>query len=984
MTNPTPETLADHWMQRCYTDLTARLTQGEVRRAYGRDTEVAELLRLLASPLPRHPVLLGRSGVGKSALAMEAARLIHDGSCPPSLRGLRLLSTSPRQMMGAFPPGNGWQSSFSELWEQLQADGPFLLLLHNAHEAVGMGARDSEDPDLASALTESIMGSASDVNVRILAEARGDRWGYLSSTVVNYTRLFVPFRLEEPEDAALMAVLESACRDLEGEHSVLVTAAARQRAVDLTRRYVVNAAMPGKALALLEETMAAQSSDGAALPEIDSHDVTARFANQTGLPMVLLDERELWDEGAVRSYFQERVLGQELAVEAVLQRLSLLKAGIHDPNRPLGVFLFIGPTGVGKTELTKTLARFLFGKEERLVRINMADYSEYWQFTQLFGSPDPDAPIEVQRGQLTTRLGDQSFTVLLLDEFEKAYPNIFQRFLQLFDEGVLINGAGEEVNLRNSIIILTSNLAADMRQQALGFLSAQASETMEQRVMRTAEEYFTPEFVNRIDQIVFFHPLSRATMRRIGFRELQRLFQREGILRREIQIEWDDNVVDWIVARGYSERFGARYLRRQIEKSISYPIAKALVSQRVEPGSLLRVYVRGGENGQIEAVAMPSKEALALGEATVGLSNQRPVTLDEIKADLPTLRARVERAAEIHRLEPLRARRDELLAAISRPDFWDQPEGSQRHLQELGTLSARVELIESLMRAVEEADDLLQNLWGRSDRGKIAALGRLYSQLTRDLDRAELDLSFVDAFDPMDAWLTVQAGGEVGGDGGKWAAEMVKMYLAWAKGRGFEAAVVDESVTSDGRTLLYARLRFNGHGAFALLRGENGVHRLVEAAGDRGHAIHHARVSVWPQAEDEQRPLVLADLTLEGRAISEKGQFLKRLRSRVTVTHRPSGHQLESATEGSLHETEAMALALLRGWLVAQANGLEAAPGSAPWGDVVRTYQRHREQGVRDLRTGTVIRSIRHVLSGRLDPFLMAALAQRAQATSSQ
>jgi ATP-dependent Clp protease ATP-binding subunit ClpC len=567
------------WLARCFTELTPQVVQ-TVRRAYGREAEATEVLQLLASPLPRHPVLLGRSGVGKTAVAQEVALRVQRGACPEALRGLRVLATSPRQLLAGLPPGDGWRSALPQLWEHMRTIGPVLILLQQAHEAAGAGRRGSDETDLAGSLTALLGagGPADRANVRVLAEAPADRWSHLSASVVLYTNLFVPLTLAEPEGEALQAVIDAACNDLEVEHEVIVTPAARQQAVELTRRYVVNAAFPGKALALLEETMA-----GAGRESVEPVQVTARFAQRTGLPFILLDENEVWPEEAVRAQFQRRVLGQELAVEAILQRLSLLKAGIHDPNRPLGVFLFVGPTGVGKTELAKALAHFLFGRDDRLVRINMADYSESWQFSQLFGDPDPDEPIEVQRGQLTTRLGEQSFTVLLLDEFEKAFFNIYQRFLQLFDEGVLINGAGEEVNLRNSIIILTSNLAANQPPKGLIGFSPGAPETLEERVLRTAEEFFTPEFVNRIDQVVFFQPLSRATVRRIAFRELENMFQREGIVRRQVQIELEDRVVDWVLEQGYSARFGARYLRRQIEKSISYPIARALIAQPVRP-----------------------------------------------------------------------------------------------------------------------------------------------------------------------------------------------------------------------------------------------------------------------------------------------------------------------------------------------------------------------------------------------------------------
>ena len=963
--------LMEERLRRMFTDLQPRLERGEMRRAYGRDAEIGEVLRLLQSPLPRHPVLLGRSGVGKTALMYQIADLVRRGDCPEPLRGMRLLQTSPRQLLGALPAGEAAMAALRELWSTFREGGPALVLLQNAQEA-------ADYPELAATLAD-LFDDPGEAPIRILAEARADRWSHLQTKVTAYTRVFVPVSLREIEDEALDALLRAACADLEAEYGVAVAASARERAVDLTQRYIPTRAQPGKAFQLLEETLATRAGAGDGLAEIGAREVTERFSTTTQLPMMLLDDAVLWDEEAVRGHLQGRVLGQELAVEATLQRLSLLKAGIHDPRRPLGVFFFLGPTGVGKTELAKALASFLFGRDDQLVRLNMTDYSEPWQFSELFGVADPDEPIEQQRGQLAVRLGDQLFTVLLLDEFEKAHANIFQRFLQLFDEGILINGAGEEVNVRNSIIILTSNLASSGGAiEDWGFARATGGETLEQRVMRSAESFFAPEFLNRIDGVVFFHPLDRATVRRIAFRELNDLFRREGLARRGIRLEWDDSVVDWILDRGYSERYGARFLRRQIEKSVSYSLARALITQPVPRGSHVRIYVMGGPRGQIKAkVLPPDAEVLAGNVAIDAETRRRVVDIAGIKAALPELRARVERVAGAHASPAMRAERDHLLEALGRPDFWDDVERGRRQMQALGALSARIELVDALRQLLDDIEVLVPEIYGASDHGKIAAVARVHGELQTNLDRAELDLHFVDDWDPLDAWITITAGGGGDGTSAAWAAEVVEMYLAWARSRGFEPAVVDESVAPGGKVLLRARLRVAGYGAFALLRHETGAHRLVEGVDDGGRATRHANVVVWPLVDPDAHPLLLADLQLDGAAAGGRGNFLKRLRSRVTVTHRPSNRMVECAGEGSLGETEALALELMRARIVAEEQGIGRDAAGGEWGDVARVYHRHREQGVRDVRTGVVLKSIRNVLAGRIDPFLQALLERR-------
>ncbi|HWQ14811.1 MAG TPA: AAA family ATPase [Roseiflexaceae bacterium] len=974
-------------LARCTVDLTAMAQRGELRRCHGRDEHVEQIWQLLRADSTRRPVILGKHRSGKTALAHEVARRIAAGECPPELRGLSVYETAPATLTAALQFGEGWRENLSQLLQGL-ADRPALIFLRDAHAAPGAGRQGDDETDLADALVSALRTG----KLRWLAEARSDLWRAAASADAAFAECFAPVNVPEMSAPAARAIVEVVARERFGQAApdgqAPYTPAALDAVLDVAGRFLLNQALPGKAVDLLEEAERYARRAGAA--QLDTGHVIASFVARTGLSRLLLDDDLPFDERAVRRYFAERVLGQEPAVSAVVQAVALLKARLNDPARPMGVFLFLGPTGVGKTELAKTLCTFLFGAEERLLRFNMADFSFYWQYEELFGDPDASEPA-ARRGLLSRKLAGETFGVVLLDEFEKAHETIFQRFLQVFDEGILVNPAGEEINLRNMVIIMTSNFGAQLLHgETWGFAAREDLDAAERRILRESESFFTPEFINRLDAVIFFKPLSLTDMRQIAYRELRRLFEREGLVRRGIGVELDDAVVDLLLKHGYSLRFGARYLKRQIEKRISYPLARAILSARPAPpaGALadgeagpgdggrsaptLRLYARGE---QIDAGWVRDEEEER--PAQVVAAGRSPAA-GEIAAALPQLEARLAALAQRTGLGEARARMDELLAAMSEPAFWDDGRAAEAQLTELGEVSRRVDRGEELRRRADELRALVERITAHYERRLLPEAARLYQHLERDLAFAELESYFSAPEEWGDAYLVIQtAPGDARAP--HWAAQLLEAYEHWAGRCGLSCAVVDEAPADEG--IWRTTLLVEGSGAYGLLQSERGTHRfaeMVRGADSRRKQVSQVRVDVLPALEESRLRLGPGEVSVEARPLRERGRRLRKLRSEARAVHIASGAAAVVACDTDVSAAEAQARALLRGRLfvarAAAAAGLDADP---PWGSVVRAYQLARRSLVKDPRTGVSHSDLRAVLAGGIDPFIAAYLQMR-------
>ncbi len=956
-------------LARCATNLTEKAAQGDLVTAYEREQEIEQILTSLASPLKGRIVVTGGPRVGKTAVIQAVAARIQAGRCPEALKGCELWALSARSILRAFGVQD-WQERLGQLM-MLWADHPEVILVVDALPTTLSAGATLEDPfDMAQFLLGQLQSSTN----RLLAEGRTQAVNVFFEAYPEYRHILMEVRIAEPPLEAARRMVMQAAEDMEIRQGVAIDREAVEAALDLTRRFALHEQLPGKAIDLLEEGIALHSARGEARPRVTKEDIIARFGEKTGLPGILLSDDEPYDEQAVRRAFSEKVLGQDQAVDVIVQTLSLLRTRLNNPFRPMGVFLFIGPTGVGKTELARALANFLFSGDEHIVRFNMADYSADWHVQTLFGNPHGfDLPS--RRGQLTMRLQDHAFAVILLDEFEKAHPEVFQRFLQLFDEGMLINGASEIVNLRNTIVILTSNFGAHLLSSGkLGFGPAVTLEEQEQRIREEMVAFFTPELINRVDSVVFFKPLTKPVLREIAYRRVQEILQREGIARRGIEVEVDEDVIEWVVEHGYSERYGARYLARQIEKTITYPLAQQLIRNDPPSGSMLRLFMRNGRVASalvLPATAHPPEEAMPI---TATLPRRRPQKLSsaEMRANLPLLRQRIEALESAHGVREARQKLADLMQAMSTPSFWDDPQAVQPRLEEMGRLSGQVELVDGLRRNLSELSDLLES--GDAEQGDLFSEAALrYRYLLRELPRAELTLLFSSAWDACGAYLHVAARGRRD-VARQWVVQLAHMYLNWAMRRGFRTTILSENV-GDGGTAWGVWLRIEGDGVYGLLRGETGIHRLIQPSPHQPERrqVVQAIVTVWPDLPEDSLPPLDADLLhMEVKPIDQAGL----LGGQLTTCVRVQFSEQEALTlVGSLppDDFKREAVALLRIRMAADEQA--KVPGVHPvWGRVTRSYVRYKQQYVHDPRTGLRTGKLKATLKGELDPFIEARL----------
>jgi ATP-dependent Clp protease ATP-binding subunit ClpC len=606
---------------------------------------------------------------------------------------------------------------------------------------------------------------------------------------------------------------------------------------DTVGQYMGSNALPGSVLLMLKLT-AVRAEKKSEI--ISSRQILETFSQLSGLPLSILDTREQLDLAAVREFFNARVLGQDEAVGAVVDRVAMLKAGLNDPGKPIGVFLFAGPTGTGKTELAKTVSEFLFGSAERLIRLDMSEFQTHDSMSKILGQSTASA---FETDSLIGRVRKQPFSVLLLDEFEKSHPMIWDLFLQAFDEGRLTDAMGQTADLRHCLIILTSNLGATShRSLGLGFAPQEDVFTKEQ-VLRAIAQTYRPEFQNRLDKVIVFRPLTRELMRGILKKELAALLDRRGLKDRAWAIEWESSALEFLLERGFSPEMGARPLKRAIDQYVVAPLAAIIVEKRFPEGEQF-LFVRSDGNGIQAEFVDPDAEPPADGEAfAVEPGVAAPSSLAAVVLTPSGSRAEYQmlqdQYADIERILQSAewiGLKDNLAADMATAEFWTRPD-------RFGVL-ARFALMDRVKSATETANALRGRLqrYSRSPSHYSTQLsGRLASQLF--LIREGIVDAFEDA--PIELALAIEPVFEGTGDRLAtlgWCQRLRSMYRAWADKRRMQIAEIEGA----GRDKETPILMVSGFGAYRIMAPEAGLHVFEQSEGAVGRVTARVRLAAVP------------------------------------------------------------------------------------------------------------------------------------------
>ena len=576
---------------------------------------------------------------------------------------------------------------------------------------------------------------------------------------------------------------------------------------------------PGRTLRLLDESLrAASEADPPALP-LTPEALLRTVARRSGLPLDVIDDRKSLDLEALRAFFRRRVIGQDEAVDCIVDRIAMLKAGLVDAARPVGVFLFAGPTGTGKTELAKALGELLFGSSERLLRLDMSEYQSddgAWRLT--------DVARDGSTRSLVARIREQPFSVVLLDEFEKAHPKVWDLFLQVFDDGRLSDRNGNVADFRHSIVILTSNVGSALGRSAGPGFTTVAGGWSRSAVEKALFETFRREFLNRLDRIVLFNPLDRVRMREILHKELQRAMGRRGLRNRDWAVEWEPSAIEFLLDRGFTPDLGARPLRRAIEQHLLAPLARSIVEHRTPEGDQFLFVRSAGDRLEVEFVDPDGNDAAAAAPAApptagdlralVRAPDASRASLDQLHASLDALLDRVAAPA-------WRDARDGDFEAMGASDFWSRPERSD-------TLD-RIERRSRIESALDSAQRLTERL--HRDGGSANTVARA----AQTLWLIGLAIAAVAERRPQDALLALSANdAELRRDPARtrlWWQQLLAMYMAWAERRNMRVDVLEQNAER-----CRARLAISGFGACDLLAAEHGLHVFEHDDDDSGGA----------------------------------------------------------------------------------------------------------------------------------------------------
>ena len=650
-------------------DLTAASRAGKLDPVIGRSKEIARVIQILSRRTKNNPVLIGPPGVGKTAIVEALAQNIVSGDVPESLANKRVVTLD----MGALVAGTKYRGEFEErlkkVIEEIKAAGNCVLFIDEMHTMVGAGAAEGA-VDAANILKPSLARG----ELQTIGATTTDDYRKYVERDPALERRFQPVNVEEPSTEETVDILRGIKIKFEEHHGVTIEDEALEAASTLASRFIADRYLPDKAIDLMDEAgsrvrirmsgtplsvkesqkvletvrrekdeaIAQQQYEYAAelrdrelklaeklqqlqselqanwsdeQPVVNAEEIAEVVSMWTGIPVTRMAVEETERLLHMEDNLHRRIIGQDEAIVSISKAVRRARAGLKDPRRPIGSFMFLGPTGVGKTELVRALSEFMFGSDDAMIRLDMSEFMERHTVARLVGAPPGYVGYD-EGGQLTDAIRRRSYSCILFDEIEKAHPDVFNILLQIFDDGHLTDAKGRKVDFRNTIIVMTSNIGSDLikRDTSIGFAHSMTSEQeasdvyakMKGKVEEEVKRFFRPEFLNRIDGQLVFHALSKEHI--VSIVDLMLNEVRKPMLEKGLSLEVTDAAKAWLGEKGYDPTFGARPLRRVIEKNIEDPLSDAVLNAKYQPGDTVIVDVNADDD---ELTIGPVIEVLA-------------------------------------------------------------------------------------------------------------------------------------------------------------------------------------------------------------------------------------------------------------------------------------------------------------------------------------------------------------------------------------
>lgn len=609
-------------------DLTEMARAGLLEPVVGRDKEISRMLQILSRKTKNNPVLVGDAGVGKTALALGLAQRVAAGQVPNELAKMRVLELDLMNVVAGTRFRGDFEERMNNIINDIEADGHVILFIDELHTIMGSGSGIDSTLDAANILKPALARGT----LRTVGATTQEEYQKYIEKDAALSRRFAKITIEEPTVADSIAILQGLKKSYEEHHKVVITDSAIETAVKYAHRYLTSKHLPDSAIDLLDEAAATVQNKGpqnyvktelSAADEalmagdwkkvgtllekesqpivyklkVKDEDILATLSGLSGIPVQKLTQTDAKKYLHLEKELHKRVIGQNEAISAISRAIRRNQSGIRTSKRPIGSFMFLGPTGVGKTELAKALAEVLFDDETALIRFDMSEYMEKFAASRLNGAPPGYVGYE-EGGELTEKVRNRPYSVLLFDEVEKAHPDIFNVLLQVLDDGVLTDSKGRKVDFSNTIIIMTSNLGATSLRddKTVGFGARDARfdhESMEKRMMEELKKSYRPEFINRIDEKVVFHSLTSEDMQEVVKIMVQPLIS--SLAEKEIKLKFQPSALKLLAQEGYDPEMGARPLRRILQTRVEDHLSELLLAGELKTGQSLKVGVKAGK-----------------------------------------------------------------------------------------------------------------------------------------------------------------------------------------------------------------------------------------------------------------------------------------------------------------------------------------------------------------------------------------------------